>query len=187
MERCFCAHFFPSQIAPKFGFLVMKHKKGRKHKHGGKFMQQNWQMAILNSRQSTNFKSFLLIHHVFFQQNKHLLLNKLVCRSKDEQDTAIRFSCHDSEFSSGSGIETEYCTEPTSVCYEKGEEPNLAVLKRRRRATLNLKKFQNFHSCLAIFATTTIAQNVMVLTSIQKNAVFWFAKLCIDMRLGRNY
>ena len=40
------------------------------------------------------------IHNVFFQQNKHLLLNKLVCRSKDEQDTAIRFSCHDSEFSS---------------------------------------------------------------------------------------
>ena len=34
--------FFPSQIAPKFGFLVMKHRKGRKHKHGGKFMQQNW-------------------------------------------------------------------------------------------------------------------------------------------------
>ena len=27
LKRCFCAHFFPSQIAPEFGFLVMKHKK----------------------------------------------------------------------------------------------------------------------------------------------------------------
>ena len=52
---------------------------------------------------SFDLQPFLLIHNVFFQQNKHLLLNKLVCRSKDEQDTAIRFSCHDSEFSSGSG------------------------------------------------------------------------------------
>ena len=52
---------------------------------------------------SFDLQPFLLIHNVFFQQNKHLLLNKLVCRSKDEQDMAIRFSCHDSEFSSGSG------------------------------------------------------------------------------------
>ena len=29
LKRCFCAHFFPSQIAPEFGFLVMKHKKRR--------------------------------------------------------------------------------------------------------------------------------------------------------------
>ena len=32
------------------------------------------------------------------------MLNKLVFMSKDEQDTAIRFSCHDSEFSSDSSI-----------------------------------------------------------------------------------
>ena len=29
LKQCFCAHFFPSQIAPEFGFLVMKHKKRR--------------------------------------------------------------------------------------------------------------------------------------------------------------
>ena len=29
LKRCFCAHFFSSQIAPEFGFPVMKHKKGR--------------------------------------------------------------------------------------------------------------------------------------------------------------
>ena len=27
LKRCFWAHFFPSQISPEFGFLVMKHKK----------------------------------------------------------------------------------------------------------------------------------------------------------------
>ena len=66
-------------------------------------------MAIPNFKLKGHFKAIYTIHNVFFQQNKHLLLNKLVCRSKDEQFgflleqfNLVRFSCHDSEFSSDS-------------------------------------------------------------------------------------
>ena len=48
----------------------------------------------MNLRQSNDFKPFLLTYNVFFHQNEHLWLNKLVCRSKDERDTVIRFPCH---------------------------------------------------------------------------------------------
>jgi len=54
-----------------------------------------------------------------FQQNKHLLLNKLVCRSKDEQDTAIWFSCHDSEFSSDSSNQVQKSKEKTEISRNK--------------------------------------------------------------------
>ena len=71
---------------------------------------------------------------------------------------------------------------------KKGRSLKSCSVEKKTARNFELeKKFQNFHSCSAIFATTTsIAQNVMVLTSILKNAVFRFVDLCIDMRLGRD-